>query len=93
MNPVSRITGEERAEFVWAWGAGFDRKGAAGGGGGTGMESGSSICAMKPYILQGDKSGGFGNTVPVYIVYPVSRTTIEERAERSRGRGRGRKGF
>ena len=34
VNPVSRITGEGRAEFLWMWGPGFDRKGAGVGGGG-----------------------------------------------------------
>ena len=30
--PVSRITGEERAEFLRAWGPGFEQEGAGGGG-------------------------------------------------------------
>ena len=30
--PVSRITGEGRAEFLRAWGHGFEREGAGGGG-------------------------------------------------------------
>ena len=32
VNPVSRMTGEGRAEFLRAWGPGFDQE--AGGGGG-----------------------------------------------------------
>ena len=31
--PVSRITGEGRAEFLRTWGRGFDQEGAAGGAG------------------------------------------------------------
>ena len=42
---------------------------------------GRSICAWKLYILQGDKCEGFGKNAPVYHVYPVSRTSSEERAE------------
>ena len=34
MNPVSRITGEGRAEFSRTWGSGFDQEGADGGGAG-----------------------------------------------------------
>ena len=34
VNPVSRITGEGRAELIRMWVAGFDREGAGGGGGG-----------------------------------------------------------
>ena len=33
MNPVSQITGEGRAEFVWTWGADFDKKNRGEGGG------------------------------------------------------------
>ena len=33
VNPVSRITGDERAEFLRTWGPGFDQKGAGVGGG------------------------------------------------------------
>ena len=37
VNPVSRITGEGRAEFLRTWGPGFVQEGAGGGGGaGTG---------------------------------------------------------
>ena len=32
--PVSRITGEGRAEFLSAWGHGFEQEGAGGGRGG-----------------------------------------------------------
>ena len=34
--PVSRITGEGRAEFLRTWGADFDQKGAGVGGGAGG---------------------------------------------------------
>ena len=34
--PVSRITGEGRAEFLRTWGPGFDQEGAGGGEGATG---------------------------------------------------------
>ena len=34
VNPVSRMTGEGRAEFLRTWGPGFDQKGAGGGKGG-----------------------------------------------------------
>ena len=50
------------------------------GEGGDGR--GNSICAWKLYILKCD---GFVRNAPVYHVYPVSRTTSEERAEFSRG--------
>ena len=36
VHPVSRITGEETAEFLRTWGPGFDQEGAGGAGGGTG---------------------------------------------------------
>ena len=59
VNSVSRITGEGRAEFCRTWGPGFDQKGAGvGGGEGGGDGRGSSICAWKLQILQGDKSDG-----------------------------------
>ena len=45
MYPVSRITGEGKAEFFRAWGPGFEQEGAGGGEGGGGR--GSSICAWK----------------------------------------------
>ena len=44
----------------------------------------------------GGKCDGFGRNAPVYRVYPVSRTTSDERAECSRGwgwGGVGTKGF
>ena len=34
--PVSRITGEGRAEFLWAWAPGFEQEVAGGGGERTG---------------------------------------------------------
>ena len=36
VNPVSRITGEGRAEIFRTWGPDFDQKGGGGGGGGEG---------------------------------------------------------
>ena len=36
VNPVSRITGEGRVEFLRTWGPGLDQEGAVGGGGGGG---------------------------------------------------------
>ena len=44
--PVSRKTGEGRAECLGAWGAGFGQEGAGGGGGG-GCGRGNLICARK----------------------------------------------
>ena len=43
VNPVSRINGEGRAEFLRAWEPGFEHEGARGGEGG----GGNSICAWK----------------------------------------------
>ena len=45
--PVSRITGEGRAEFLEAWGAGFEQEGATGGRDGRG----NSIRGWKLYIV------------------------------------------
>ena len=39
MNPVSRITGEGRAEFLRTWGRMFDQEGAGGGGTGGAPQS------------------------------------------------------
>ena len=36
VNPVSRITGEGREEFIRTWGPDFDQNGAGGGGKGWG---------------------------------------------------------
>ena len=47
VNPVSRISGEGRAEFLTTWGPDFDQKGGGRGGGGAGDEWGRSICAWK----------------------------------------------
>ena len=44
VNPVGRITGGGRAEFLGTWGPGFEQEGAGGRGG---MGRGSSICAGK----------------------------------------------
>ena len=38
MNPVSRKTGEGRAEFLRTWGPGFDQKGGGLGGKGGGLK-------------------------------------------------------
>ena len=38
VNPVCRITGEGRAEFLRTWGPDFDQKGGGRGGGGEGGE-------------------------------------------------------
>ena len=43
VNPVSRITGEGRAELLRTWGPGFDQKGGGRGGGGGRDGWGSSI--------------------------------------------------
>ena len=56
-----------------------------GGGGGRG----NSTCARKLSILQGDKSDGCGRNASVYHVYPVSRTTSEEKAYYSVRKGGG----
>ena len=47
VNPVSRISGEGRAEFSRTWGPDFDQKGAGGGEGGGRDGWGRSICAWK----------------------------------------------
>ena len=47
VNPLSRITGEGKAEFLRTWGPGFGRKGGGRGGGGGGDGWGRSICAWK----------------------------------------------
>ena len=45
VNPVSRITGEERAEFLRTWGPGLDQKGAGvGGGRGGGRVGQLNLC-------------------------------------------------
>ena len=43
--PVSRITGEGRAEFLWAWEPGFEQE-KAGGGGRAGQ---LNLCAKTTY--------------------------------------------
>ena len=43
VNPMSRITGEGRAEILRKWGPALNQEGAGGGGE-------SSICAWKLYI-------------------------------------------
>ena len=49
VNPVSRITGEGRAELLRTWGPGFDQKGG-GRGGGDGCPQ-----YMVPYVPRSDK--------------------------------------
>ena len=72
MNPVSRTTGEGRAEFLRTWGPVFDKEGAgAGGAGGRGVLEGGAA----QFVL--------GNYKP----HPGSRTNSEERPEHSRGWG------
>ena len=45
VNPVSRITGEGRAEFLRTWGSDFDQKGGREGGvGGEGQEGQLNLC-------------------------------------------------
>ena len=83
--PVSRTTSEGRAAFSRAWGHGFEQEGAVGGVGGGEGRGNSKMCVETITILQGDKSDGFRRNAPVNHVYPVSRTTSEERAECSRG--------
>ena len=51
VNPVGRITGEGRAEFLRTWGRDFDQKGGGRGRGGGGDGWGRSICAWKLYRL------------------------------------------
>ena len=61
------------------------------GGGGDGRDN--NLSARKLQILEGDKSDGCGRNASVYHVYPVSRTTGEERAECSNGWGCGGDGI
>ena len=49
--PVSRITGEGRAEFVRAWGPGFEQEGAGGEGGG-GRAGQLNLCAEAIHPLR-----------------------------------------
>ena len=58
--PVSRITGVGRAEFLRAWGPGFDQEGA-GGGGRAGQRT---LCAETIR----DTSDGCGRNASVYHV-------------------------
>ena len=60
-NPVSRITGEGRAEFLKTWRPGFDQEGAGRGGGATQSVRGN----YKSF--NGDKSDGFGKNAPVIM--------------------------
>ena len=60
-----------------AWGPGFGQVDAEGWGGGH--EWGNLICQSKLFIREGDKFDGGGRGAPVYHVYPVRRTTSEQR--------------
>ena len=50
--PVRRITGEGRAEFLGAWGPGFEQEGA-GGEGGEGRAGELNLCAENINPLRG----------------------------------------
>ena len=56
--PVSRITGEGRAEVLRAWGHGFEQEGAKLGGGGSGAtqsvrENNKSFKGINLTVLEG----------------------------------------
>ena len=51
MNPVSRITGEGKAEFLRTWGPGLDQKGAGVGWGRGGGAGGAAQCVRGNYII------------------------------------------
>ena len=84
--PVSHITGEGRAEIKKKkknWGPGAKKEGEPGG-----REGGVTLSVSGNYkSFHGDKSDGCGRNASGYHVYPVSRTTGEERAECSKGGG------
>ena len=82
--PACRITGEGRAEFLRAWGHGFEQEGA----GGRGEWAGQLKMCVETTNPSGNKYDGFGRNAPVYYVCPVSRTTSEERAECVGGGGK-----
>ena len=77
VNPVSRITGEGRAELKRTWGPGFDQEGAGGGGGGgTGgaaqSERGNyksvkginlTVLERMPQFIMGGWTGGAAQSV------------------------------
>ena len=44
VNPVNRITGEGRAEFLWTWGPDFDQKGGGRGEEGEGQVGQLNLC-------------------------------------------------
>ena len=48
VHPVSRITGEGRAEFLRAWGHGFEQDGAVGGGGGGAGQLNLCVATVNP---------------------------------------------
>ena len=57
-NPVSRTTGEGRAEFFRTWGPDFDQKGGGGGGGQVGQ---LNLCVetINPSSWGGEGGEGF----------------------------------
>ena len=66
------------------WAPGFDEHYSGGE-----EQAGQLIMWVETLIPQGDKCDGFVKNALGYHVYPVSRTTNEERAELSRGCGGG----
>ena len=58
MNPVSRITGEGRAEFLRTWGPDFDQKGDGRGGGGKGQVGQLNLCVEAINPSCGGRRGG-----------------------------------
>ena len=82
--PVSRITGEGRAELLRAWGPGFEQEGA---GGGRGEEMGGAT-----QNVRGNYKSLKGTNLTVvegmnrFMMYPVNRTTSDERAECARSK-------
>ena len=83
--PVSRITGEGRAEILRAWGHGFEQEGA---GGGDGMGRATQSVRGNYKSFKGINLTALEGVHPfILYIYPVSRTTGEERAECSRGCG------
>ena len=64
VNPVSRTSGEGRAEFLRTWGAGFVQKGARGGEGGEGTGGAGQFVRgnYKSFLWgMGDEGGGGDN--------------------------------
>ena len=51
VNPVCRLTGEGRVEFLRTWGAGFDQKGA-------GLEGGKEKGGAAQFVVEPGWGGG-----------------------------------